>query len=79
MAWKRQKRARLKSVERLESMLPSPAAGPTRIVQPDSVIEEITAAGYSIIVPAAPARPRGLNGAAGAPGWSPWRGWFGGA
>jgi hypothetical protein len=72
--WKRQKRARVKSVEKLKALLPPPSdQGPVRTLLADGTIEEIGVGGRSLIVPAAPARPHGLNVAATAPGWSPWR------
>jgi hypothetical protein len=63
-----------KSAEKLKALLPPPAGrGPVQTLLPDGTIEEISAAGRSIIIPAAPARPRGLDVSARAPGWSPWR------
>jgi hypothetical protein len=76
--WKRQKRVRLRSVELLKALLPQPVAGPTRVELADGTVEEISATGRSIIIPAGPARPRGVDVAADAPGWSAWRRRFGG-
>jgi hypothetical protein len=41
-------------------------------VLPDGTIEEVSAAGRSVLLPAAPTR-RGLDVSVGAPGWSAWR------
>jgi hypothetical protein len=73
--WKRQKRTRVKSAEKLKVLLSPPASrGPVQTPLPDGTIEEISAAGRSLIIPSAPARPaRGLDVSAGAVGWLPWR------
>jgi hypothetical protein len=73
--WKRQKRARVTSVERAKAKLPSPPPqdhGPVREVLSDGTIIEYSAAmGRSVIVPAAPVR-QGLDVRPVAPAWQGW-------